>query len=367
MPELVPSVPNVELLVKVNATAISGWTGIRITRSMESLAHTFQLELTNQRVDALGGVSSTGVSRSQVKAAADVVEEDDKVRVRINGEIVISGYVDETNLEYDAHTARYTVTGTSKTGDLVDSSAIYKTGVWRDAAIYEIAADLCEPFGIKVYQVGPLGENFKRFRLEPGEKVYEAISRGAAMRGYIPLTDPEGDMALLRASKASTGAVLELGSNILSCSISRSRRERFSTYYFKGQTAASDDWNGKQASQLKNEVDDPEVKRYRPLVVLSAKQKTKEDLGKRAIWERNVRAGRSLRLQYTVEGWHDNTGKLWTPNTRARAKDDWAGLDAELLITSVEQVLDQEYTTTLELMDPRAFEPEPAVPNKFAR
>jgi prophage tail gpP-like protein len=364
MADATASVPDVRLLV--NAQEISGWTSIRISKSLEKLAHDFDLGLTNQRVTALSEVA-------QIKAAADVVEEDDKVRVRIKlpsgaggGDIVVTGYVDETSLEYDASSVSFRVTGTSRTGDLVDSSAIYQTGVWNSASIDKIIADLCDPFGLTVLRNGSAGPDFQRFKLEQGETVFEAMSRACSMRGFLPLTDAEGNVVLDRASKAPSGAVIELG-NVLSGGITRSRRERFSKYIFKGQTAASDEWSGKEASQLENEVDDPDVDRYRPMVVLAAKQKTKEDLGKRAVWERNVRAGRSLRVQYTVEGWTNSVGQLWEPNMLVHVSDEWCGIDQDLLVTSVDLLLDEQYVTQLELMDRSAFDVEPVRPTKKAR
>lgn len=365
MADATSAVPDVRLLV--NGQEISGWTSIRISKRMEQLAHEFDLGLTNNRVTAL----SEDVA--QIKAAADVVEEDDKVRVRVKlptskggGDVVVTGYVDETSLEYDATSVSYRVTGTSRTGDLVDCSAIYQTGVWTSASIDKICADLCDPFGLTVLRNGTAGPDFKRFKLEQGETVFEAMSRACAMRGFLPLTDVDGHVVLDRASKAPSGAVLELG-NVLSGGITRSRRERFSKYIFKGQTAASDEWSGKEAAELEHEVEDTEVARYRPMVVLAAKQKTKEDLGKRAIWERNVRAGRSLRVTYTVEGWTNSVGQLWEPNMLVHVRDEWCGLDQDLLVTSVDLLLDEQYITQIELMDRSAFDVEPVLPTKNAR
>jgi prophage tail gpP-like protein len=360
-----------EVTLVVNGAKYGGWTSVNIRKSMESVADEFSLQLTNQRVGPVGQVVSTGLTLRDVKIAADELAGSDKCEIQIDGKTVIVGYVDDFSFEYDANRADLSVSGRSKTGDLVDCSAVYKTGLWQKATILQIAKDLCAPFGV---DVSPLivGESdwlkpFDGFRIDDGETVYEALSRAAEMRAVILRSGLDGNLQIERAGQFATGAGLELGKNVLVGSIGRSYRERFSEYTFKGQTEASDEWSGLTANALEHKVTDTGVDRYRPLVVHSEKQRGKDDVGKRAVWERNVRAGRSIRHRYTVEEWTSNLGQLWDPNTLVKITDDWCDVDTTALVTSVEFVLAGERVTTLELVDPSAFTAKPTQPPKLKR
>jgi len=362
--------PEVTLLA--NGQKFGGWTSVNIRKSMESLAHEFTLELTNQRVSALGQSVPTGLTLRDVRTAADEFSVLDECEIRIDGKSVITGYVDDFDFEYDANRADLRVTGRSKTGDLIDCSAVYKTGLWQKATIEQIAKDLCGPFGIEVLAL-VLGfetdwsKPFDRFRLDDGETVFEALTRAAEMRAVILTTGSDGNLQIERAGQFSSGAGLELGKNVMLGAIARSYRERFSEYTFKGQTEASDDWSGLSANDLAHKATDTGVSRYRPLVVHSDKQRGKADVGKRAVWERNVRAGRSIRHRYVVEGWTSNLGLLWEPNSLVKITDEWCDVDTTALVTSVELVLAGEQVTTLELLDPTAFTPNPAQPKEPKR
>jgi prophage tail gpP-like protein len=349
-----------DVSLAVNGKRLVNWTSVTIRKSIEQFADEYDFGLSSERINAAGIAEPTGFSQEQVldsKEALDEAEQDDKCEVRIGSELVMTGYVDNIDLSYDADNADLRIGGLSKTGDLVDSSAIYETGAWKDARLDQIVRDVCDPFGIEVLTIGDLGEAFKKFKVQQGEKCYELISRAISMRQFLAVSQPDGNMVLSQVRKAYAGALLELGGNVLSASIHRNRRDIHNRYIFKGQTHASDDWGGKTASQLEGVVEDPNVKRYRPLVILARKQRSKEDLGKRALWERNVRAGRGERYRYTVPGWLDNTGRLWETNTLVRCKDRIAKLDGEMLVATVEFSLAERLFTTVEVVPPSTFEP----------
>lgn len=364
---ILPDAPP-EVTLVVNGAKYGGWTSNSIRKSMESLADEFTLELTNQRVGPVGQYIATGLTIRDVKIAADELAGSDECEIQIDGKTVIVGYVDDFDFEYDANRADLRVSGRSKTGDLVDCSAIYKTGLWQKATILQIATDLCAPFGIDVTPliVGDADwfKPFDKFRIDDGETIYETLSRAAEMRAVILRSGNDGNLQIERAGQFATGAGLELGKNVLTGSIGRSYRERFSEYTFKGQTEASDEWSGLTANDLNHRVTDTGVSRYRPLVVHSDKQRGKDDVGKRAVWERNIRAGRSIRHRYTVDEWTSNLGKLWEPNTLVKITDDWCDVDTTALVTSVDFVLAGERVTTIELVDPSAFTPNPSQPKE---
>jgi prophage tail gpP-like protein len=73
-----------------------------------------------------------------------------------------------------------------------------------------------------------------------------------------------------------------------------------------------------------------------------------------------VRAGRSARVTYKVDGWEHSAG-LWEPNTIVHVTDPQCQLDDDLLlVTATATRSNEEGThTLLELCDPAAFMPQP--------
>lgn len=348
-----------EVTVTTGGRRLGGWSAVNIRRSLEQFCDDFTLEVTNQRVAS--GVDALVVDVQTVRTMADQLDTAEEVVIAIDGQTVLTGYVDTHDFQHEPGRATLRIAGRSKNGDLVDSSAQYKTGVWKKAPLQSIARDLCLPFGLVVVDPYNLsGKDFERFRLEPGESVFEALSRAANMRGCLLTCNIDGNVEMTKATAEPSTVTLELGKNILRAGVTRTTSDRFSVYRFKGQTSASDDWSGKSASELEGEVSDPDVGRHRPLTVLSAKQKARDDLGKRAVWERNVRAGRSLRYRCDVLDWMDANGKLWEPNRLVHVRDAWARVDTDLLLAAVDYTLTpNERYAALDLVDRVAYDPEP--------
>jgi len=188
-------------------------------------------------------------------------------------------------------------------------------------------------------------------------RVYEALERAARMRGVLVVSTPGGGVVLTRAGGRATKTVLRQGVNILRASLQTSLRERFSDYTVVSQSAGSDERFGMDSSEPHGAAEDKGVRRHRPLVLMAEDQGLDEELQKRAVWECNVRAGRSRRYSCTVRGWLDEEGRVWAPNTMACVEDDWLGIHARLLVSSVVLQKDKEGTTAaLELVARETFD-----------
>jgi prophage tail gpP-like protein len=319
-----------------------GWQSVSVARSLEQLAPKFSLGFTerwagqDEPVPILEGMAAV---LEWAKGG------------------LIAGYVDDSDISYDAESHTMQVGGRAKTGDLVDCAAICKGGELRNRTLLEIAQDLCAPFDIGATAETDLGARFARFGLQDGETVFEALDRACRMRGVLMTTDGEGDLVLTRAGQGQTKTVIERGVNVVRGARRGSWKDRHSQYIVKGQSAGTDNLNGSSAAALKRVSVDEDIERYRPTIVMAEGQEASGvELQKRADWERNVRYGKSLRYSYTVRGWECAEG-LWAPNTRARVRDPFFRLDAELLIVSATQLRNDEGTQTqLELTRREAFD-----------
>jgi len=333
---------SVELIV--NGKRFGGWERISIDRGIEQMSGLFDLTVTDK------WNSPTGQLMAEIKAGQSC-------EVTVAGSTVITGYIDAVHRGYDARSHEINLSGRDKAGDLIDCSAIYKTGAWSNKRIEQIAADLCAPFGIKVSAQAPTGAALPAFSIQEGETVYEAIERAARMRALLVISDGLGGIVLTRASRARAPADLIEGQNILQADGEFNMADRFSDYIIKGQAQGDDNIHGAAVAHPSATCKDSGVPRYRPLIVIAEDQGGTATFAERATWERNIRAGRGTRATVTVNGWAVG-GKVWQPNTITRLTSPFLNADHELLIASVRFTLDDRAgaLTTLELARPEAYD-----------
>lgn len=333
-----------ELVLEIDWQAHRGFRQAEVGLSLEQGTNTFSVAY---------------AERWAIDGARSRISPGDGCTLKVGDEVLLDGYVDAATVEYADDHLRLECQGRARTADLVDCSAVGARTQWSEQGLEKILRDLSEPFDVSTRIVGDPGRAFSKFSVQRGETAFAAIARAARLRGFLPYTIG-GELVLARAGSVRTSTVIRRGANVVRASRTTSWAERYSHYRFRGQTGATDDVSGKSASQLRGEVRDPSVARYRPFLVASRGQDGPRDLGARAILERNTRAGRGDRLSCTVVGWHTAEG-LWAPNTLVRVEDDWLDVSAELLVVSVRFRLDAEtgkggYVTELELTRPEAFD-----------
>lgn len=331
----------------IDGKIYGGWTRLEVQRGIEQIAGGFVLQLTSR----YPGVDVPMQLREGLSC-----------QVKLGNDLVISGYVDDYETDDTATSSSVRLSGRDKTADLVDCSAIYKSGQWRGVKLEQIVADIARPFGIKVV-VAPgtdTGETFKRFALEEGEKAFDAIDRACRLRAVLVTSTPDGNLLITTAGTVSSGVRLEEGVNMTKFNSRHSWKERHSEIILKGQVPGDDQESGAAAAHLKASAKDAEISRYRPLVVVAEHGTSNKSLADRAAWEVKVRMGRGKRGGCTVVGWRTGKdgqeGPLWQPNTLVPVVSERMNLDAELLIVSCTyQFTEQGRVTDLTFALPEAF------------
>lgn len=321
----------------------SGWTRARVSLGIEQMAAAFDLDVTRSWPGAETGAGAFRPIRPGAPC-----------EVSLLGQRLLTGYVDEDSARLDARSTALSVSGRSRTADLIDCSAVHRTGQWAGRTLAQIAADLCKPFGIQVVVATPIGAPFASFALQEGETVFEALDRAARQRGVLLSVDGAGNLVILRTGDARSPGELIEGRNLESIDVRRSMRDRYSRYVIKGQSRGSDQDYGDTAAGPSASATDPGVPRHRPLIVIGEEQGGA--LADRARWEQQVRMGRGLSVSATVSGFEAAPGVLWQPNTRVRCVSPSTGVDSELLIVELAYVLDASGSRTdLTLAPPEAY------------
>jgi len=327
---------------------------------------------------SIGGVDYGGWKEASVSVAIDTIcgsfdftlaeKEPGKDRpfafeagaactVKVGGETLIDGWIDAINPEIDPEGHKISITGRDRAGDLVDCSAIHNPGSWINIALETIAGELTKPFGITVTARADTAPRIKRFALQQGETVFEAIERLCRYRALLPISTADGNVELIAIDPSLPAiARIEQGVNIKAASAEHNVAERFSQYIVKGQASGDDDANGRAVSGVKAEASDPAVKRYRPLLVIGEEQSTIGGLDKRAKWEASVRAGKAQTASVTIPGWRAPDDQLWTRGTMIDLAAPWLLMSGKLLIVEVTlSISGESKATELRLARPEAY------------
>ncbi|HGY4246166.1 TPA: phage baseplate assembly protein, partial [Citrobacter freundii] len=206
------------VVLEVDGQQWDGWTEMSITSSLEAVAGEFDLTVTTQWSEASPRVIKQGMP----------------CIVRLGKDTVLTGYIDDFIPSYDAENMSIRVMGRDKTGDLVDSSVVHKSGQWKGVRLELLATEICKPYGISVISETDTGETFGSVVLEQGETAFDLLDRLAKQRGVLLTADGLGNLIITRASTKRAGVPLIFGTNILAARGRFSWRERNSQYIVKG-------------------------------------------------------------------------------------------------------------------------------------
>lgn len=336
-----------QIYVTINGTDYQGWLESSIERSIENISHRFTIPVT------------------YVPGKRPDINRQDIIKVRINETLVTTGYVLTADPFYRKDDCGIKIQGRSRTGDLVTCSAIHKGGQWRRAKLNQIARDLCSPFGIDVLVETDVGAAISEFTIRHGESVLHCISRAARMRGVLVTANMKGQLVLTKAGKTKSHGAIVRGQNVISMEGIGTDAERFSQYIGYGQQKACAGISGKiltvggqtpdgvkgvgrsklftSAMQKKAVVNDPEIKRYLPLIVNAEGNTETGDMRSLVNHTMRVRRGQAYGIRYRLEGWTWK-GKPWEVNTRVPIYDEIAELDGD-------EWLICEVTTKVDLKD----------------
>lgn len=323
-----------DVALNVNQQNWYGWEEISITRSITQIANEFTLKLTDKW-------SADSLPRP--------IAEGDVCSVSIDGQTVITGYIDDVDHSYDAESHSLQVQGRDATGDLVDCSA--PSFSWASRSLLQGAKALCKPFNIPVSAAVNVGKPFASMKSDEGESVFDMIENAARIRAVLLISDGLGGLVITRAGTSRLSGKLELGINVYAGSQKRSARDRFSAYTVKGQT--SDAWT--DTASVSAIATDKAVKRHRPKVILADNAVDTASCKELAIWHRNIAAAKSQSINYTFLDWYLD-GQLLQPNMLVAVKDHYLKINRDMLIVTVAYIIDdQGLRAELTLALPDAF------------
>ena len=374
--------------LRVGGAAHDLWTSVEITRDLAEISGGFLIELHDiaRLRRALPGPRPAAMPPAVDIGAA--------CQLLLDNELVLDGYVDDVKLVWSPDRINMSVAGRDRTGDLVDCAATRDGPVeYRGLRVDEIAARICEPFGIGVRADVDTGPPLDVFSLDVAETALEAVEKAARQRGLLALSDGVGGLVLTRAGTRRGPAPLALPGNVEAAVITRSARQRFRDYVVKGQTkparaggpaldgsanplsptappAARPVQQTERASVvLTGTATDAAIARYRPWVALSRTQSGGVSVQTQADWTMRVARGKSEQLTYTLRDWRAGPDRrLWRANELVAVDDALAGVAGDMLISAViYRYSGAGAETELTLTGPEAFDLLPDEDRREAR
>jgi prophage tail gpP-like protein len=338
-----------EVTLVVGGFRYAGWKSVRVTRSIESLAGAFALDVSD---------------RWDGEEAPWPIVEEDACRVEIDGEVVIDGYVDKRSLSASKDSRALSYTGRDRAAALVDCSAVLSKWTYRNVNVADFAAIVARPFGISVsVQPGLVLPKVPKLVVSPGDTAYEVIKRAAGDDGVLIVSDGAGGILITRAGDERAATSLVEGMNILSASVDYDGADRFHQYLILTQAAGTDNASG-DATRVQAEYRDDGVRRTeRVLLMRPEKGYSVADAKRRAGWEARIRAARAETVTVVVRGWKQSNGELWPLNAVTRVvAPRLIGVEGDMRITQAEHSIgEQGRVTQLRLVRPDAFTPAPTV------
>lgn len=338
-----------EIELKVNGVLYGGWKSLQVDLSMNQFAGAFGFTATDLFPGNLG--------RWQIKMG-------DECEVVLNDHTLITGYVDQVNIGYDAVSHNIQISGRDKIADLVDCSFIEPSNEWKNISIESIIKKLCLPYNIDVViDASVAAEAAKKeteFKINEGETVADAILRLCENKAMLPLTIGDGKLTLTRAGATRTSDMLVFGENIKTGNLVQNDMDRFSNYIVKAQGSGNDNLSLTDYVQPTGRLSDNVIHRYRPTVILSDKKIDNAGAKDLARWEARNRAGAGRSLDYIVQGWLQSNGDPWQINRIVEVKDDFLNINKEYLISQLSFSLNEGGSeTNIFLVHPDTYELKP--------
>lgn len=313
-----------ELILFVGGKIYQGWEDVKVTRQVNVLASTFDVQLTDRWAE---GQETWDIKPGQA------------VHIHLGKSSILTGYVDDVKASISAQDRSITISGRSKTGDLVDCS-VEGPAEYDGLTLKEIAVKVCEPFGVKVVFLTDPGAAFGKITLQNGETALALLERLSRQRKVLLYPSYEGSLIFTTQGAASVPTSLVLGVNILSANVSHSHADRFSKYLIKGQSAGflGEDTTPDEdetAISPSGEATDDAITRYRPLIVMAESTVDTGSTEDRATYEATLRAAKSLTAEVEVQGWYSSGVTPWEINSLVYLDAGAIGLRRKMLIDKV--------------------------------
>ena len=324
-------IDNGQLILHVGGKQFYNFEQVRISRSLDSIAHIFYLKI----------VLDSDNFNIPIKPYRY-----ESCKISIGDTIIISGKIEYIESDIDSTGSYIIIQGRSLAGILIDVSYPARPNQFLEQTLEQISNIMANPFGIGVSFSELDTIKFEKIIICQDEKIFSFLTRLANMRGFLITSDYSGNLFFTKAdfeSKA-VATIVEGSGNFDSANAVFDGTKRYSDISMDGQ---------KRGGGYVREVatDDVLVNKgiNRPLVIQSTNT-PENDLTNAVKWERGKRIGESTSIKVKVDSWlrlEDNI--LWDINESANVliPSCFISNTTKMLIKDVEFYRDVDGTYTI--------------------
>lgn len=252
--------------------------------------------------------------------------------VLINGQLVMTGIIDGQTDHKSKGQRDLQLSGRDLASLLVDCSAPQLNV--KGMAVLEAAQKLVEPWPqIKTVKLAAeKNDTLDKIDIEPGETVWQALTKIANSVGLHPWFNPNGELIIGGADYSSPPVATLCWSkndrrrNVQEINIERSTENRFSEVTFLAQSHTKRGDSSKH--DLKWQYTDPSMSIYKPRTVVVADAENLSALQRQAKKQLSDWRLEGFTLTITVPDHKTESGVLWEPGQRVHVIDEEEGIDA---------------------------------------
>jgi prophage tail gpP-like protein len=329
---------NVEVVtVNVGGMQYTAFEVVQVSAAFNEAARSFRLEI----------AAELGASATNAVFAVGT-----KLTIHANGDLLLTGFVDQKQPRIEATKAMITVSGRSNSGDLVDSSAVHEEGHFEKKDPMEIGNEVAKGIGAKFTTDQKL-EKIDQYQINPGESCFRLVEKMARQQGMTICGKADGNAEITKAgNKRHSGGIIE-GVNLLTGTSDHNGSNRHSEYTVRGQRPFG---HGADNLEIQAIARDKGVDRHRPIIIIQNEDTTKDRTKKKAKNRRDRAAGHALKATIDVQGFRDEGGKVWEPGHLIWVESPFLDIAQDMLIEKVTfNQSEQGSISTLSLTDPRSY------------
>lgn len=326
--------------LEVNGQLFEGFESVTAKRSMNSLCGQFSID-----------------AATQTQAFSDFpIKRGNQMRLIVDGQVWLTGFIEDLSVDYNKDRMNIRLEGRDKTADVVDSSVPPSISFNGPISLENIIRSTLRLVGVTDVEIVNEAADIADFSSQEivapdiGTNLIDFFNSYAAKRQVLLLTNADGNLLITRSPEQlgpiELKNVVGEDNNILSAAAQFSDRGRFNKYLvlsngsvaqlsFFGEDIAS--VSARQAQEV-----DSAIRVSRLKVIESEQPSSNEECRQRAIWESNLARSRSLSYACTIDGHSYEDSTPFEFNQLVKIFDEYAGIDAELLLHTVTMVSDSE-------------------------
>ena len=332
------------ITLEVNGVEYTNFTMATVTLSLDTLSNDFSFQAVlpaGEQLPLKGG---------------------EKCSILVDGELVVTGFIENVTGRYTATDHTIFVTGRDRTADLIDSSIDVIDDIRAPVSLKVIVEKVAKHIGSDLAVVDNANpDEFNKAEdivtPQPGDNAFTFVEGYAQKRQVLLTSNAAGNVVITNSKSTPSDSIIQnvvgaIGNNILTADWSYMTANLFNKYIQKGQLSpVALDFGGSETTDglvsQKGEAIDKSVRPGRQRVTVSDKSFSSEQLQKRAEWSKKIRGARSVAYSCTVQGFKNTAGQRWDVNTLVSVVDTFADINRDLLLNSVRFLFNEDGSVSL--------------------